>query len=69
MKYQGRDPFIEASLALFLFILALVVYTEVSPNVEDRMLDVELEEWEPPKTTTIYDERIVTPPDNILGVF
>ena len=69
MKYQGRDPFIEASLALFLFILALVVYTEVNPNVEDRMLDVELEEWEPPKTTTIYDERIVTPPDNILGVF
>ena len=69
MKYQGRDPFIETSLALFLFILALVVYTEVNPNVEDRMLDVELEEWEPPKTTTIYDERIVTPPDNILGVF
>ena len=70
-KYRSRDPFVETSLALFLFILSLLVYTEISPTVDDRMLDLSLEECTGclPIETTIYDERIATPPDNVLGVF
>ena len=71
VKYRSSDPFVETSLALFMFLLALLVYTEVKPSINDRMLDFDLEECTGcrPEETTIYDERIATPPDNILGVF
>ena len=70
-KYRSRDPFVETSLALFLFILSLLAYTEINPIVEDRMLDLSLEECTGclPTKTKIYNERKATTPTNVLGVF
>ena len=69
MEY--RSSFVEVSIAIMLFIAVLIVYTEVTPTVEDRLLDSELEDCTGclPTKTKIYNERKATTPTNVLGVF